>query len=86
MVMILLVYNMDGLNRFFRRIYSNPSLLWKAGAGILFLALGVAMFVVPSFIQGLEKGTRVAFAVLLLIYGLFRFSTFYVEYKRKGDD
>lgn len=86
MVMILLFYKMDGINRFFRKLYSNPSLLWKGGAGVLFLALALVIIFVPKFTQGLEKSTRIAFSALLVLYGLFRLSTFYVEYNRKGDE
>lgn len=77
---------MNNLNSFFARLYSRPSLLWKACAGVLFLGLAIAMFVVPSFINGLDKGTRLGFAFLLLVYGGFRLSTFYVEYKRRDDE
>ncbi|MCW5907028.1 MAG: hypothetical protein KIS94_04160 [Chitinophagales bacterium] len=77
---------MANLNEFFRKLYSNPSLLWKASAGLLFLGLAVAMFVSPNLVQGLEKSTRITFAVLLLVYGLFRLSTFFVEYKRLNDE
>jgi hypothetical protein len=74
------------LNVFFRKLYSNPSLIWKAGAGLLFTSLSLAMFLVPTFINGLDKGTRIGFAFLLLIYGLFRLSTFYVEYNRRDNE
>ena len=77
---------MDNLNKFFAKLFSRPALLWKAGAGILFVGLAIAMFVVPSFINGLDNGTRLGFAFLLLIYGAFRFSTFYIEYNRKEDE
>jgi hypothetical protein len=77
---------MDNINNFFRKLYSNPALVWKAVAGLLFVGLSLAMFFAPTFINGLDKGTRIGFAFLLLIYGLFRLSTFYIEYNRKSDE
>lgn len=84
--MILLFIAMTNLNDFFQKLYANPSLLWKGGAGVLFIGLAIAMFVLPSLVQGLEKNTRIGFAVLLLVYGLFRISTFFAEYKRLNNE
>jgi hypothetical protein len=73
-------------NRFFKKLYSSPSLLWKGGAGVLFIALGFTIVAFPAFIDGLDVKTRYLFAGLLILYGLFRWGTFYAEYKSKRDE
>ena len=71
---------MDSFNNFFKKIYSNPALLWRGGAGLLFLSLGFAMLFMPNLI-GLDTSPRIAFAVLLVLYGAFRLGGFYTSYK-----
>ncbi len=76
---------MDKLNEFFRVIYSNPMLIWKAGAGMIFTGFALALFFMPSLSSGLGDGTARLFAGLLLLYGLYRLFTFYADYKNIRD-
>lgn len=82
MVMILQFYTMNGINLFFKILYSNPSLLWKAGAAFIFLTMALVIALVPSLGYGLDESTRWSFIALLALYGAFRFFTFYNEYKK----
>ncbi len=77
---------MERPNQFFRKLYSSPSLLWKVGAGILFIVLALILFFAPSLAYGIKEKTKDLFSFLLLLYGFFRLSTFYVEYNRKDDE
>ncbi len=89
MVMIFAIYEdaltssryMDKQNQFFTRVFSSPSLIWKGGAGLLFIGIAIAIVLFPSLTDGISNGTRYAFSALLTVYGLFRIGTFYVEYK-----
>ncbi len=73
---------MEKLNGFFVKLFRNPALLWKLGASLIFLAFGMALLLMPSLTEGMSLSTKNTFAVVLLAYGLFRFATFYMEYKR----
>ncbi len=77
---------MNNRNQFFKRLYSSPSMLWKAGAGVLFLILSVVFALSPEIINGLTNNSRYALAALLAVWGLFRLITFYNEYKRTQDE
>lgn len=67
---------------FIQKIFRSPGLIWKAGAGLLFIGLAIAIAFVPSLTDNMDKSTRYAFGGLLTVYGLFRLGTFYAEYKR----
>ena len=71
---------------FFMKVASSPSLIWKLGAGVLFLVLALAFLIYPSIIEGLSENSRYAFAGLLFVYGSFRLITFYSEFKSIVDD
>ena len=90
MVMILLFITtrkaMDKLNSFFLQLFKKPALLWKLGAALIFVFFAGAIFLMPSLIQGLSDSSRKLFAGVLLAYGIFRFVTFYMEYKQRSDD
>ena len=77
---------MNKSNQFFKKIYSSPSLLWKACAGVLFLGLAIVILFVHSLTGNIGNSTRYSFAGLLIVYALFRFGTFYVEFKREDRD
>lgn len=77
---------MDKLNHFFKQLYSSPSLLWKAGAGLIFFCFSIAIIFVPSLSLGFTDNSRYLFAGLLMFYALFRFYGFYVEYKSYHDE
>ena len=81
-----MIQNMDSLNQFFKKLYSNPSLMWKAGAGVMFLTLSLVIIFSPNLIDGLTNNSRYAFSGLLAVYGVFRLMTFYGEYKRLEDE
>jgi hypothetical protein len=71
---------------FMRKISSSPSLIWKGGAGVLFLVMALAFIVYPDLIDDLSDNSRYAFSGLLAFYGAFRLITFYNEFKRKEDE
>ncbi len=73
-------------NSFVQKIFNSPALIWKAGAGLMFVGLAIAIAFVPSLTDGLDKTTRYSFGGLLTVYGLFRLGTFYAEYKRMGNE
>lgn len=77
---------MDKLNDFFKTLYSNPALMWKAGAGFLFLTIGLVIFFLPSLLGQIEDSKRLLIAAFIGGYGLFRLVTFYVEYKQVKND
>jgi len=77
---------MNSFNKFFRKLYSTPSLLWKAGAAVIFFFFSLAIYFMPNLTLGFTDGSRLMFAALLFVYSLFRFYTFYAEYKSHGDE
>lgn len=76
---------MDSLNNFFRKLYTNPALLWRGGAGLVFFCLGFAMFFMPN-LTGLDTTPRAAFSGLLVLYGAFRLGGFYTSYKNLDNE
>lgn len=82
----ILLKFMDKFNAFFIRLYSNPALLWRLVAAVIFLVFGASVFLIPSLSEGLSPNIKIGFGLLLLFYGIFRFITFYFEYKRLGKD
>lgn len=77
---------MDKLNKFFLKLYSSPSLIWKLGASLIFISFAAAVWFVPTLTAGLSNNMRVAFTILLTFYGLFRFATFYSEFSRDNHE
>jgi hypothetical protein len=77
---------MNKVNAFFLKLYASPVLIWKLSASIIFLVFGAAIFLVPAISQGLGNGTKTGFGLLLLGYGVFRFFTFYLDYKKPQDE
>lgn len=77
---------MDGVNEFFKRLYSNPALMWKAGAALVFISMAAMIFFVPAIMGGVAKSTRTLSAALIGAYGLFRLFTFFIEYKQVKDE
>ena len=73
-------------NKFFKKLYNSPSMLWKAGAGLIFLCFSIAIAFVPSLSLGLIGNYRSMFAGLMLLYAIFRFYSCYAEYKSYGDE
>ncbi|MCX6199720.1 MAG: hypothetical protein NTY88_10960 [Bacteroidetes bacterium] len=70
------------MNQFLKIIFASPSMLWKAGAALIFLCFSLALFFVPSLTVGFTTNSRYAFGGLMLFYSLFRFYGFYSEYKQ----
>jgi hypothetical protein len=81
MVMIFHFKAMNKFNQFFRTLYTHPGLMWKFGAGFIFVLMGLVLLLVPKFTYGLEDSTKYGFVGLLLVYGFFRLVTFYIELK-----
>lgn len=84
MVMIFRFKTMNKINQFFRRLYTQPSLIWKLGAGFIFVTMGLVLLFVPKLTYGLENGTKYGFIGLLILYGFFRLVTFYIEFKNSN--
>lgn len=53
---------------------------------MIFIVMACALFLLPNLAAGLEKGSRLLFAGIMLVYGLFRFSTFWIEYKQISNE
>jgi hypothetical protein len=77
---------MDKLNQFFLKLYSNPSLLWKLGASLVFISFAAAVWIVPSITAGISESNRHIFAALLVFYAIFRFYTFYNEFRQVDNE
>jgi len=77
---------MEDLNKFFKKLYQSPSMLWKAGAGLIFFCFSLAILVKPMLFAGFADSTRYMLAVLMMLYALFRFYGCYVEYKSYRDE
>lgn len=77
---------MNSINNFFRILYTNPYLLWRVVAGILFLLLAIVILLIPRITNGIDNNTKNIFTAFLFIYAIFRLATFYMEYKRIDKD
>lgn len=77
---------MNPVNEFFKRLYSNPGLMWKGGAAVLFISMAAMIFFVPSITGGMAQGTRNMIGGFIAAYGLFRLFTFFIEYKQIKDE
>ncbi len=87
MVMILqFKEGMDEINKFFRKVYSSPAIMWKGAAALIFISFGIAVFAIPSLTAGITTTMRTGFAGMLTVYGLFRFWTFYMDIKGMDDE
>lgn len=71
---------MDELNKFFKKVYTNPAAMWKGCAALIFVTIGLAVIIIPSLMGG-SLGLRLGFGGLTTVYGLFRFWTFYIDIK-----
>ena len=85
MVMIFFFKAMNKINQFFRTLYTRPGLMWKFGAGFIFLTMGLVLLFVPKLTYGLEDGTKFGFIGLLILYGFFRLVTFCIEFKNNNE-
>lgn len=86
MVMILQFKdNMDELNKFFRKVYSSPAAMWKGIAALIFITTGTALVIIPS-LTGWDFKPRLGFGGMMIIYGLFRLWTFYIDIKGQDDE
>ena len=73
---------MDKFNKFFQRLFSSTSLLWKASFALLFVCTGIGILVAFGF----KDKLMAAFAGVLVLYGISRFFAFYTEYKSDDDE
>jgi cytochrome c biogenesis protein CcdA len=55
---------------------------------LVFIGLGLCIIYVPSITNGADVNTRLLFGALMIIYGSYRFLTFWWEYKKikRGED
>ncbi len=72
---------MGDFNKFFKKLATSPSLLWKAGAGFIFFCFAIVFLAMPSLTPGFTDGTRLMLGLLMMAYALFRFYSCYAEYK-----
>jgi len=49
---------------------------------LVFIAMGAVLILVPSVSNGVDFNTRLLFGALMLIYGGYRFLTFWWEFKK----
>lgn len=72
---------------FIVQLFCNPSLMWKAGASIVFIVLGAVFIVSPKMLLGdADNMTRFGFGGMVLVYGIFRLYMFVSEYKSMNQD
>lgn len=70
------------MNEFFQIIFKYPAVLMRLLFSIVFIGIGLAILYVPSLTNGASVNTRITFAALTLVYGSYRFLTFWLEYKK----
>ncbi len=58
-----------------------PLLILGASMTIIYIALGSWLFLDPSFLPGIQTEFRNIFAVMLLVYGVFRGWRFWQDYR-----
>ena len=75
---------MDRINRFFRKVYSSPAIMWKGCAAVLFITIGIAILALPNLTGG-DLTIRKGFGGMLTVYGLYRLWTFYLDVKEIDD-
>ena len=73
---------MDKFNKFFLKLFSSRSLLWKVSFAVLFVVTGIGILI--EF--GVNDNLMAAFGGVLILYGLSRFFAFYTEYKSEDDE
>jgi hypothetical protein len=59
-----------------------PLLILGAAMTLIYLALGTVLLLKPSFLPGIPTEFRNIFAVMLLVYGVFRGWRFWQDYQR----
>ena len=85
MVMILQFKDqMDKFNKFFRKVYSSPLIMWNGTAALIFIFIGLTVMLVPSVMGG-DATIRYGFGGMLTVYGVFRFWTFYKAVNARDD-
>ncbi|MDW8273420.1 MAG: hypothetical protein RMJ53_04225 [Chitinophagales bacterium] len=70
------------MNSFFKILSRYPAVMLRLLFSIVFGVTGLVIIYIPSVTNGADVNTRLVFGALLLIYGSYRFLTFYQEYKR----
>ncbi|MEZ5013276.1 MAG: hypothetical protein R2794_03220 [Chitinophagales bacterium] len=68
-----------------KNLFNDPAALLRSCIGVLYVAMGIALLVVPDLIEGLGKGFTTALAVVLLVYGTFRIYRAIFD-KRSGEN
>ncbi|MCB0528241.1 MAG: hypothetical protein KDC61_19180 [Saprospiraceae bacterium] len=63
-----------------RRSFKSPMLILGIAMTIFYIALGLWLFLDHSFLQGIPVEFRNIFAVMVLIYGVFRGWRVYADF------
>jgi len=70
------------VNEFFSLLSRHPNVMLRLLFSLVFIAMGAVLILVPSVSNGVDLNTRLLFGILLLIYGGYRFLTFWWEFKK----
>ncbi|MBX2904347.1 MAG: hypothetical protein KF872_12435 [Chitinophagales bacterium] len=75
------------MNNFLKILSKYPAVTLRFLFSLVFIGIGLAIIYVPSITNGADTNTRVLFGALMLIYGSYRFLTFWWEYQKakKGE-
>jgi uncharacterized membrane protein HdeD (DUF308 family) len=71
---------------FFKKLTSRPMLVWKLGAGLLFIGIAAMFYFEPGTRDKASRTTTQLFSILLGLYGIYRLVTFYLDIKNMDDD
>jgi hypothetical protein len=70
------------VNEFFSLLSKHPNVMLRLLFSLVFIAMGVVLILIPSVTNGADVNTRLLFGSLMLIYGGYRFLTFWWEFKK----
>jgi hypothetical protein len=75
------------MNNFFQILTKYPAVMLRLLFSLVFAGIGLAIIYIPSITNGADANTRLLFGALMLIYGSYRFLTFWWEYNKakKGE-
>lgn len=68
------------------KLIKHPVLLLRGIVALLYVSLGAFLCINSYYLYFISRNYRIALAILILVYGLFRFYRFFVEFKEIQHD